>query len=94
MVSAKEGKCAFREVKLVEKPKNHRMVGFEFYINGVKVMAKGSNWVPMDAFHSRDAERYAAALALVKDIGCNILRCWGGNVYEDDIMEIIEKYKP
>ena len=56
---------------------------FRFLINGVEVMAKGSNWVPLDAFHCRDASRYSEALALVKDIGCNILRCWGGNVYED-----------
>ena len=56
---------------------------FRFLINGVEIMCRGSNWVPMDAFHSRDAERYDAALALVKDIGCNILRCWGGGVYED-----------
>ena len=56
---------------------------FRFLINDVEIMAKGSNWVPMDPFHCRDAERYADALALVKDIGCNILRCWGGNVYED-----------
>ncbi|MBR3893696.1 MAG: hypothetical protein IKJ35_00965 [Clostridia bacterium] len=56
---------------------------FHFLINGVEILCKGSNWVPLDAFHSRDAERYDRALALVKDIGCNILRCWGGNVYED-----------
>lgn len=56
---------------------------FRFLINGVEIMCKGSNWVPMDAFHSNDAARYDAALELAKDIGCNILRCWGGNVYED-----------
>ena len=56
---------------------------FRFLINGVEVMCRGSNWVPLDAFHCRDASRYERALALVKDIGCNILRCWGGNVYED-----------
>ncbi len=56
---------------------------FRFLINGIEIMCKGSNWVPLDAFHCRDAERYDEALALVKDIGCNILRCWGGNVYED-----------
>ena len=56
---------------------------FRFLINGIEIMCKGSNWVPLDAFHSRDAERYDTALALVKDVGCNILRCWGGNVYED-----------
>ena len=56
---------------------------FCFYINNVPIMCKGSNWVPMDVFHSRDKGRYQKALELVKDIGCNILRCWGGNVYED-----------
>ena len=56
---------------------------FRFLINGVEIMCKGSNWVPLDAFHCRDAERYDRALELVRDIGCNILRCWGGNVYED-----------
>ena len=55
---------------------------FRFLINGTEVMCKGTNWVPMDAFHSRDAERYEKALGLAKDIGCNIIRCWGGNVYE------------
>lgn len=57
---------------------------FRFIVNGKEVMCRGSNWVPLDAFHSRDKDRYAEALALVKDIGCNILRCWGGNVYEDE----------
>ena len=56
---------------------------FRFLINGTEIMCKGSNWVPLDAFHSRDAERYDKALALVSEAGCNILRCWGGNVYED-----------
>ena len=55
---------------------------FRFLVNGVEIMCKGSNWVPLDAFHCRDSKRYDEALALVKDIGCNILRCWGGNVYE------------
>ena len=56
---------------------------FRFVINGVEVMCKGTNWVPLDAFHSRDAERYDAALDLLYDSGSNIIRCWGGNVYED-----------
>ena len=56
---------------------------FEFVANGVRIMASGTNWVPMDAYHSRDAQRYARALAMADDLGCNIIRCWGGNVYED-----------
>lgn len=56
---------------------------FRILCNGTPILAKGSNWVPMDAMHSRDAGRVKAALDLFKDAGCNIVRCWGGNVYED-----------
>ena len=56
---------------------------FRFIVNGAPILVKGSNWVPADAFHSRDAARYGALLALADDVGCNMLRCWGGNVYED-----------
>jgi beta-mannosidase len=56
---------------------------FRFVVNGVPIFCRGSNWVPLDAFHSRDAERYEPVLHLFDDLGCNIIRCWGGNVYED-----------
>jgi len=56
---------------------------FRIRINDTPVMAMGSNWVPLDAFHSRDAARLPKAFEMVNDTGCNILRCWGGNVYED-----------
>ena len=55
---------------------------FQFVINGVNVMCRGSNWVPLDAYHSRDIDRYEKAMELVSDVGCNILRVWGGGVYE------------
>ncbi len=56
---------------------------FLFKVNGVPILCKGSNWVAADAFHSRDAARYEAMLELFTDLNCNIIRCWGGNVYED-----------
>lgn len=55
---------------------------FKFVINGTDIMCKGSNWVPLDAYHSRDKERYQKALELFTDTHCNILRVWGGGVYE------------
>ncbi len=55
---------------------------FRFLVNGIEVFIKGSNWVPLDAFHSRDARRLNETLALVTELGCNMIRCWGGNVYE------------
>ena len=58
---------------------------FLFRINGEKVFVRGSNWVPVDAFHSRDVERIPQIVAMAEDLNCNMLRCWGGNVYENDL---------
>ncbi len=81
-------KVGVRTVEFIHKDildeKNLDESGFTFKINGVPVVCKGMNWVPMDVYHSRDAERYQKALELASDVGCNILRCWGGNVYEDE----------
>ena len=57
---------------------------FCFYVNGERLFVLGTNWVPLDAYHSRDIERVDRAVALVEEIGCNMVRCWGGNVYESD----------
>ena len=40
--------------------------------------------MPADAFHSNDAARIPKILELVKDVGCNAMRVWGGGVYESD----------
>ena len=58
---------------------------FCFRVNGERVFILGTNWVPVDAFHSRDVSRIPRIIALAEDIGCNMFRCWGGNVYEDDL---------
>ena len=57
---------------------------FCFRVNGKKIFILGTNWVPMDALHCNDEERLPKALELLDDIGCNMVRCWGGNVYEAD----------
>ncbi|MBN1341636.1 MAG: glycoside hydrolase family 2 [Phycisphaerae bacterium] len=71
------------EIKLIRREPAGPNGEFRFDVNGTPILVKGSNWVPLDAFHSRDAERYERALDLFADLGCNMLRCWGGNVYED-----------
>ena len=55
---------------------------FCFRVNGKKIFVLGTNWVPLDAFHSNDNNRLPQALELLDEIGCNMVRCWGGNVYE------------
>lgn len=76
-----------RTIKLLRKGINNVNDSgeFAFIVNGEKVFVKGTNWVPADAFHSRDKERIPAILEMAADLNCNIIRCWGGNLYEDDI---------
>ena len=65
-------------------PGNDKESEFCFIVNDEKVFIKGTNWVPMDIFHSKDRDRITQVFPLLDDIGCNMVRCWGGNVYEDD----------
>ena len=58
---------------------------FKIWANGCPIFCKGTNWVPLDALHSRDADRVQAAHDFLEDTKCNIIRCWGGNVYEDHV---------
>lgn len=70
-----------RSVKLEydETPEHFK---FRFRVNDIPIMVKGSNWVPADALHSRDRERTIPILELFRELGCNMLRVWGGGVYE------------
>lgn len=59
---------------------------FRFVINGRPINVMGTNWVPADALHSRDAERIPKMLPMLDDLNCNMMRLWGGNVYENDML--------
>lgn len=56
---------------------------FCFIVNGEKIFIHGTNWVPLDAIHSRDEKFLDEAIRMAVDLNCNMIRCWGGNVYED-----------
>ena len=56
---------------------------FVFVVNGEKIFVKGTNWVPLDALHSKDKKHLQSTFDMAIDLNCNMIRCWGGNVYED-----------
>ena len=57
---------------------------FVFVINGVKVFAKGANWIPADSFLPRlTQEDYRSYIRLAQQAHMNMLRIWGGGIYED-----------
>lgn len=61
--------------------------GSSFYLklNGYPVFMKGANWVPANSFLSEvNKESYTHLLQLAVDANLNMLRVWGGGVYEQD----------
>ncbi|NMM98180.1 glycoside hydrolase family 2 protein [Bifidobacterium olomucense] len=58
---------------------------FQIYVNEVPVHARGYNWVPIDAFLSRgDRAFYAQRFADLVESNSNMVRAWGGSIYESD----------
>ncbi len=59
--------------------------GFRFILNGEPVFIKGANWIPCDNFLPRvTTEKYYNLLKNAQQSNMNMLRVWGGGVYEDD----------
>ena len=87
-----EGQClddvnssfSIRNIRLVEQ-EDEMGKGFKFQVNGVDVFAKGANYIPLDFFQTRvDSSHYRDALNDAVDANMNMLRVWGGGIYEDD----------
>jgi len=59
---------------------------FKLKINDKLVFAKGVNWIPADSFLPRISnEKYRALLQLAESANMNIVRVWGGGIYENDM---------
>ncbi|MEI8085068.1 MAG: glycoside hydrolase family 2 protein [Paludibacter sp.] len=73
-----------RTLKLIQKKDS---IGHSFYfeLNGVPVFAKGENHIPNDMFADRvTKEVYDWEIGTAVKSNLNMLRVWGGGIYEDD----------
>ncbi len=59
---------------------------FCFIVNGKRIFIMGTNWVPTDALPSRHDAYTLRDIRLADELGCNMIRCWGGNVYPSDVL--------
>ncbi|HVZ88856.1 MAG TPA: glycoside hydrolase family 2 protein [Polyangia bacterium] len=58
---------------------------FTIKVNGAPVFMKGANWIPADSFVTRMTDaRYRQLLQSAADAHMNMVRVWGGGIYEDD----------
>ncbi len=72
------------KVGLVQKQDS---IGTSFYFEkmGKPIYVKGANWIPADVFLPRLTRAdYRKMLLSAKDANMNMLRVWGGGVYESD----------
>ncbi len=77
-------KIGLRTLEVIHRPDADGK-SFTVVVNGVPVFMKGANYIPSDSFPSRVTdERYRALLSSAADANMNMLRVWGGGIYEDD----------
>lgn len=76
-----------RTLQLVREPDTDGTgESFYFEVNGRPVFAKGANYIPNDIFLPRvTPEQYAQVVAAAADANMNMLRVWGGGIYENDL---------
>ncbi len=75
-------------VRTIEVVRDKDSIGRSFYfkVNGVPLFIKGSNYVPADALVTRvTTEQYQSTIAAARESNLNLLRVWGGAIYENDI---------
>ena len=79
-------KIGIKTSKLILTPinTNDNPGDFHFEVNGEYIFIKGTNWVPLDALHSRDINHVDEAVGWLADLNVNMIRMWGGNVYESE----------
>ena len=76
-----------REIALAQEPLEGVPDGksFTFVVNGVKCFINGANWAPADCLVARvTPEKRERLLTLIRDANLNMLRVWGGGIYEED----------
>lgn len=82
-----------RSLKVINKPDKD---GKSFYVelNGVPVFAKGANYIPSDNFLPRVTDKmYEKTILDAVNANMNMLRIWGGGIYENDVFyDLCDKY--
>ncbi|MEA3485657.1 MAG: glycoside hydrolase family 2 TIM barrel-domain containing protein, partial [Candidatus Aerophobetes bacterium] len=79
-----QDRIGIREVRLIQE-RDEEGKSFYFKINGVSVFCKGANWIPADSFLPRvSRDEYVSLVHSASRCEINMLRVWGGGIYEDD----------
>ena len=93
LLDSKTERVGIRSLKVVHQPDKD---GHTFYIelNGRPVFAKGANYIPSDNFLPRvTPENYKRTILDAAGVNMNMLRVWGGGIYENDVFyDLCDEY--
>jgi beta-mannosidase len=85
VLDERQVRFGIRTVRLLQTG-DARGKSFIVEVNGRKIFCKGADWIPADSFIPRIApSTYDRLLRMAKDAHMNMMRVWGGGVYEEDI---------
>jgi len=83
-LSEKTERIGLKTIELIQQ-KDEKGKSFYFKVNGNLMYAKGTNWIPSDSFSPRiSKEKYQKLIKDCKDANMNMIRVWGGGIYEND----------
>ena len=78
-------KIGLRTIELVNENDRHGE-SFYFKVNDIPVYMKGANYIPQNSIQNQVTDaHYEKLLTNVVDANMNMLRVWGGGIYENDI---------
>jgi beta-mannosidase len=92
VLDSAEHRVGFRTITVDTTP-DEIGTPFTFVVNGKPVFAKGANWIPDDHFLTRiTRDRLARRVDQAVGANLNLLRVWGGGIYEtDDFYDVCDE---
>lgn len=83
-VDSWERRIGLRTIRL-DRTADAEGESFRFVVNGRPIFAKGANWIPAHAFVAGlTRDDYARDLGAAADVHMNMIRVWGGGIYESE----------
>ena len=93
LIERKSINYGVRTIELINEPDSIG-TSFHFEVNGVPIFIKGANYIPQDVFIPRvKAGDYEELILKAKNANFNMLRVWGGGIYEKEYFyELCDKH--
>ena len=84
ILDEKTERIGVKTIELIQE-KDEKGKSFYFKVNGNPMYAKGTNWIPAESFSPKmTKEKYQQLIKDCKEANMNMIRVWGGGIYEDD----------